>query len=138
MLVVYGDHYNYYTMSDTLVMAQKGVDDKNMMTRTPFFIYEKNTLPMKIDKAISQMDILPTLVNLLGLDNDGTHYVGNDIFSPNGGYAVFADYSWYDGQTYWNALGDEAPTEEIKARNEELRERLEMSWDTMRVNYFGK
>ncbi|MCI8688473.1 MAG: sulfatase-like hydrolase/transferase [Lawsonibacter sp.] len=138
VLVFYSDHYNYYTMSDGLVMAQKGVDDKNMMTRTPFFIYEKNTLPMKIDKAISQMDILPTLVNLLGLDNDGTHYVGNDIFSPNGGYAVFADYSWYDGQTYWNALGDEAPTEEIKARNEELRERLEMSWDTMRVNYFGK
>jgi phosphoglycerol transferase MdoB-like AlkP superfamily enzyme len=138
VLVFYSDHYNYYTMSDGLVMAQKGVDDKNMITRTPFFIYEKNTPPMKIDKAISQMDILPTLVNLLGLDNDGAHYVGNDIFSPNGGYAIFADYSWYDGQTYWNALGDEAPTEEIKARNEELRERLEMSWDTMRVNYFGK
>ena len=91
-----------------------------------------------MDKVTSSYDVLPTLVNLFGLDNDGTHYVGNDIFSPNGGYAIFADYSWYDGVTYWNALGNEAPTPEVMARNEELRERLQISWDTMKLNYFSK
>ena len=138
VLVFYADHYDYYTLSDQLVMEQKGAADKNLMTRTPFFIYEKNTPGQKIDKVTSAMDILPTLVNFFGLDNDGTHYVGNDIFSENGGYAIFADYSWYDGATYWNALGNDPPTETIAARNEEITRRLKASWDTMRYNYFAK
>lgn len=75
-------------------------------------------------------------MNLLGLDNDGAHYVGNDIFSDGGGYAIFADYSWYDGETYWNSLGDASPTGEISARNEEIKRRLQMSWNTLRTNYF--
>ena len=136
VLVFYADHYNYYTLDDGLVMAQKGVTDKNLMTRTPFFIYEAHTAPEKVGKATSAVDILPTLVNLLGLDNDGAHYVGNDIFSDGGGYAIFADYSWYDGETYWNSLGDASPTGEISARNEELKRRLQMSWNTLRTNYF--
>ena len=136
VLVFYADHYNYYTLDDGLVMAQKGVTDKNLMTRTPFFIYEAHTAPEKIGKATSAVDILPTLVNLLGLDNDGAHYVGNDIFSDGGGYAIFADYSWYDGETYWNSLGDASPTGEISARNEEIKRRLQMSWNTLRTNYF--
>ena len=109
-----------------------------MITRTPFIIYEKNTPAMKIDKVTSSYDVLPTLVNLFGLDNDGTHYVGNDIFSDNGGVAIFADYSWYDGETYWNALGDQAPTEAVTQRSAEIRQRLQMSWDTMKLNYFGR
>lgn len=138
VLVFYADHYDYYTLDNGLIMEQKGVWDTNLITRTPFFIYEKGTRPQKIDKAMCAIDILPTLVNLFGLDHDGTHYVGNDIFSGNGGYAIFADYSWYDGETYWNALGGDAPTEEVLARNEEISLRLQMSWDTMRVNYFAK
>lgn len=138
VLVMYADHYDYYTLNNGLIMEQKGVYDGNLITRTPFIIYEKNTQPMKIDKVTSSYDVLPTLVNLFDLDNDGTHYVGNDIFSPNGGYAIFADYSWYDGVTYWNALGSEAPTEEIAARNAQIRERLQMSWDTMKLNYFAR
>lgn len=138
VLALYADHYDYYTMNNSLIMEQKGVWDPNLITRTPFLIYEKNTPAEKVDKVTSSYDVLPTLVNLFGLDNDGTHYVGNDIFSPNGGYAIFADYSWYDGVTYWNALGNEDPTPEVMARNEELRERLQISWDTMKLNYFSK
>lgn len=138
VLVLYADHYDYYTMDDNIVMAQKEVWDKNLITRTPFFIYEKGTPGQKIDKVTSSYDVLPTLVNLFGLDNDGTRYVGNDIFSDNGGYAIFADYSWYDGETYWNALDGGAPTEAAARRNEELRQRLRMSWESMKLNYFGR
>lgn len=138
VLVMYADHYDYYTLDNGLVMEQKGAPDMNFATRTPFIIYEKDTPPMKITKATSSYDVLPTLVNLFGLDNDGTHYVGNDIFSDNGGCVIFADYSWYDGETYWNALGDEAPTEAIAQRNAWLRQRLQMSWDTMKLNYFAR
>jgi phosphoglycerol transferase MdoB-like AlkP superfamily enzyme len=137
VLVFYADHYDYYVLDNQLVMEQKGAQDTNFLTNTPFFIYEKNTPAQKIDKVTSSIDILPTLVNLFGLDDDGTHYVGNDIFSDNGGYVIFADYSWYDGETYWNSVSGETPTEEIATRNEEIRTRLNMSWDTMKLDYFA-
>lgn len=138
VLVFYADHYDYYAMNNDYIMEQKGVDNANLMTRTPFFIYEKNTRPRKIDRAMCAIDILPTIVNLFGLPNDGAHYVGNDAFSDNGGYAIFVDYSWYDGETYWDAVSGRQPTEEITARNEEIARRLQASWDTMRYNYFAK
>lgn len=137
VLVLYADHYDYYTLDNNLIMQQKGVQDLNFITRTPFIIYEKNSPAMKIDKVTSSYDVLPTLVNLFGLDNDGVHYVGNDIFSDNGGVAIFADYSWYDGEIYWNTLGTETPTEAILQRSAEIRQRLQMSWDTMKLNYFA-
>ena len=137
VLVLYSDHYNGYVQDDGIIMERKNAPDKNMMTRTPFVIYEAHTSPAQVDKATSTVDILPTLVNLFGLDNDGTRYVGNDIFSGNGGYVMFADYSWYDGETYWNAMAGGTPTAEEAARGEELRRRLQMSWDTLRVNYFA-
>ncbi len=138
VLVFYGDHYNYYTLSDEIVMAQKDVWDKNLITRTPFFICEKHTQPQKIEKVTSHIDVLPTLVNLFGLDTDGRYYVGNDAFSENGGYVIFGDYSWFDGITYWNSLGNAEITEQISQRNAEIKQRLQMSWDVMRFNYFDK
>lgn len=137
VLVFYTDHYNYYAQRQDLIFDFKGAEDINMATNTPFFIYEKNTAPLEVTKVTSSIDILPTLVNLFDLDTDGRYYVGNDAFSPNGGYVIFKDFSWYDGETYWNTAAPGELTPEIQARNEELMHRLEMSWESMRVNYFS-
>lgn len=137
VLAFYSDHYDYYVQKQDLIFAIKGVEDINMVTNTPFFIYEKNTEPLEITKVTSSIDILPTLVNLFDLDTDGRYYVGNDAFSTNGGYAIFKDFSWYDGETYWNTAAPGELTPEIQARNEELMRRLEMSWESMKTNYFS-
>lgn len=137
VLVFYSDHYNYYTLDTGLVMEMKGVYDENLITNTPFFIYQTDLEAQTVEKYMGAYDILPTLVNLFGLDTDGRYYVGNDAFSDNGGYAIFADYSWYDGVTYWNTMAGETATEEIAARNEEIQTRLKMSWNTMKLNYLA-
>lgn len=138
VLVFYADHYNYYVLDDALIMERKETYDSNLITRTPFFIYDKNTQPEKIEKVMSTIDILPTLVNLFGLDSDGRYYVGNDAFSDHGGYVIFKDFSWYDGETYWKTTAaDGEQTDAIRMRNEELSRRLEMSWNTMKLNYLA-
>lgn len=138
VVALYSDHYDYYTMDTHLVKAEKGVDDNNLITRTPFFIYCKGMEPRKVDKVTAAYDVLPTLVNMFLPDADMRYFFGDDAFSDGGGYAIFADYSWFDGTTYYNVYGSEAPTPEIAARNEEIQKRLKMSWNTMRFNYFAK
>lgn len=135
VLAFYSDHYNYYVLDDQLIMDQKGINDKNMIQSTAFFIYSQDIEPQEVTKVTSSIDVLPTLVNMFDLNTDGRYYTGNDAFSENGGYAIFADYSWYDGEQYWNSATDSADTEKVIQRNEEIQERLKISWDTLNSNY---
>ena len=49
---------------------------------------------------------------------------------------MFRGYSWYDGVTYYSAdYGDEV-TEEILERNAEVVGRVNLSWDTLKSDYF--
>jgi arylsulfatase A-like enzyme len=49
---------------------------------------------MTVSKTLNTSDLLPTLLNLLGIDPEYT-YLGRDAFDPNYvGYAFFADGSW--------------------------------------------
>lgn len=137
VLVFYADHYDYYVVDDQIIMQQKNVTDSNMIQSTPFFIYSKDTAPQKITKVTSTVDILPTVVNLFDLNTDGRYYMGNDAFSDNGGYVIFADTSWYDGTTYWRAGIDPADTQEIVDRNLEVQDRMNMSKNALLVNYFA-
>lgn len=137
VLVFYADHYDYYVVDDALIMEQKGVQDKNLIMSTPFFIYSKDMAPRKVEKVTSTIDILPTVVNLFDLNTDGRYYVGNDAFSDNGGYVIFPDYSWYDGTTYWKAGVTESDDPMIGQRNQEIQTRMNNSRTCLQVNYFG-
>ena len=137
VLAFYSDHYNYYVLDDTIVMDQKGVYDQNLIQSTAFFIYSKGLSAEQVTKVTSTIDILPTLVNLFGLDTDGRYYVGNDVFSENGGYVIFKDYSWFDGTVYSKAVAENFDTDYIQNMNEEVSQRLNNSWDTVNLDYFA-
>ncbi len=47
------------------------------------------------------MNILPTVLNLLGIEYNEKWYIGQDIFSKKiKPFVVFPDLSWYDGSYY--------------------------------------
>ncbi len=135
VLFLYTDHYDHYVTTEGLLEKYKGTEDTNLMGNVPCFVYSKNLEAQKVDKIISTYDILPTIVNLFGLDSDGRYYLGNDAFSPNGGYVIFRDLSWYDGETYYNIKKDE-PTDIARKRIDEIDKRLNICWDSIKFNYF--
>ena len=137
VLVMYSDHYDHYVTDESILIENKGGSDKNLWCNIPFIIYNKSVEPMTVEKTVSTFDILPTIVNLFDLDYDGRHYVGNDAFSENGGYAFFQNHSWIEDGVYFN-VDTSTPTEESKKRNEEIAERLNMNWDTVKTDYFAK
>ncbi len=79
--------------------------------------------PVTIDKVCCQVDILPTLSNLLGLEYDSRMLAGSDIFSTAEGMVVFSSRSWktdrgfYDRfkQTFTPAEGVEMTPEQEEA-----------------------
>lgn len=94
------DHY-LYTVEDQSILDKYKETSNNLINRTPFFIWSNDLNSAKITKVNSQLDILPTLLNLFGIEYNPNSYVGSDILDPNyNGIVFFSDYSWYDGNAY--------------------------------------
>lgn len=94
VIVGYTDHYTYgYENMDELY-ALSGVDDPLLLEKTPCFIWYKGCIPTRIEKTLNTADLLPTLLNMLGID-PACGYLGQDAFDPAyEGYTLFPDGSW--------------------------------------------
>ena len=101
VIVAFADHY-LYTLNDKDILANNGKDTQtNLINHTPFMIWSTDIEPETIEKVNSQIDILPTVLNLFGVEHDEQYHIGRDIFSEDyPGYVFFSDYSWYDGNIY--------------------------------------
>ncbi|MBQ4561891.1 MAG: sulfatase-like hydrolase/transferase [Clostridia bacterium] len=107
VIVAFSDHY-LYTLNDKSILDSNGkITENNLINHTPFMIWSKgmewsdNNESLTVDKVNSQIDILPTVLNMFGLGQPEGYYLGQDIFSDSySGYVFFSDYSWYDGNLY--------------------------------------
>lgn len=101
VIVAYADHY-LYTVNDREILKRNGKDlESNLINHTPFFIWSSNTKKQEINKLTSQINILPTVLNLLGINYNDKWYIGKDVLDNNyNPMLVFVDMSWYDGTYY--------------------------------------
>ena len=100
VIVVFTDHY-LYTLSDQTILDKYKETKNNLINKTPFFIWDNETTKKKITSVTSQLNILPTLLNLYGLEYHPNYYIGEDALNNNyHGKVFFSDYSWYDGNVY--------------------------------------
>lgn len=100
VIVAYADHY-LYTLSDKTILDNYKETKNNLINQTPFFIWSYGMEGETISKVNSQLDILPTVLNLFGVEYKNKCYVGFDILDEEyTGYVFFSDYSWYDGNVY--------------------------------------
>ena len=58
--------------------------------------------PVKVDKVCCQVDILPTLSNLLGLEYDSRMLAGSDILSASEGLVIFTSRCWKSDRGFYN------------------------------------
>ena len=99
-IVVLTDHY-LYTLSDKTILDKYKNTSNNLINHTPFFIYTNNKDKKTIKTVTSQLNVLPTVFNLFGIDYNPNYYIGQDALSNNYQKLVFfSDYSWYDGNVY--------------------------------------
>lgn len=100
VIVVFTDHY-LYTVEDKTILDKYKNTSNNLINKTPFFIWQNNMKRTNIKEVTSQLNILPTTLNLFGINYNPNYYISSDALSSNyKGIVFFSDYSWYDGNIY--------------------------------------
>lgn len=94
VIVMASDHHPYF-MEDEQMEELAGKElDKYSLYKNDLIIYNPSVEDVEIDKICNTIDVLPTVLNLFGIEYDSRLIVGKDILSDGEGMAIFADYSW--------------------------------------------
>ena len=101
------DHYTYGYKNMEALYELSGVKEDILLEKTPCFIWSSDLTPRKVDKVLNTSDLLPTVLNLLGVDSP-YDYVGRDAFDPSyEGYVPFSDGGWIYGDIAYDAVTGE-------------------------------
>ena len=97
------DHYTYGYKDMPSLMSLSGVEEELLLEKTPCFIWGAGLEPQKVEKVLNTSDLLPTVLNLLGVEA-GFEYIGNDAFDESyPGFVPFSDGSWIFGDAAFDA-----------------------------------
>ncbi len=105
VIALVGDHYPYtLDINQINSISDYKRDDIVEVNRSNFILWNSEiSKPIYIDKVGSQIDVLPTLLNLFGIEYDSRLMVGKDILSDNDGLGIFSNRSWVsDYGTYFS------------------------------------
>ena len=133
LIIATGDHIPYSNagvleeLSGRTFGSSKDLEALNE-SAIDFDVY-KNTLilwsasmeePVQVDKPCCQVDILPTISNLLGLEYDSRMLSGRDILSDSEGLVIFTSRSWRSDRGFYNRYTQNfTPAEGVTMTQEE-------------------
>ena len=136
-LIIYGDHYCKYLTDTDFLIKLKGVGNRNLLCNTPLMIYSTDLEPRDVDKYAASPDLYPTVCNLFNLDVDLAYFVGDDVFGQEGGVVYWRDNCCWDGTTYVDSTQAANLTQEQLRLYNLARQKLNLSWDAFRYDYFS-
>lgn len=149
MFVIYGDHFGISNTDNADLATALGKDAKTwnefddaQMQRVPLMIHIPGYTQGKVNHEYGgEIDVLPTLLHLVGIDDKNYIHFGTDLLSAkhdqvvafrNGNF-VTPDYTVLGGKTYNNQTGeviDEKTAgieEEIKQDQDKVKKALRLS-----------
>ena len=109
VIVISGDHYPYgLTLDEINELSTYERDDTFEKYRMPLLIWSGSMKePIKVEKIGSSLDILPTVLNLFGVEFDSRLLIGRDILSDSDPLVIFSDRSFITDKGRYNAVTGE-------------------------------
>ena len=109
VIVISGDHYPYgLTLEEINELSTYERDDNFEKYHMPFLIWSGSMKePIKVEKVGSSLDILPTVLNLFGIEYDSRLLIGRDILSNASPLVIFSDRSFITDKGRYNAITQE-------------------------------
>lgn len=104
MIVLTGDHYPYgLSIEEYSELAGHEVDESFEKYKSSFICYIPGIEPVEVDNYCSSVDILPTVLNLLGVKFDSRLLVGKDVLSDAYHVAVISNQSFITDTFSYNS-----------------------------------
>ncbi len=147
VIALVGDHNPYYLSLDEInEISSYQKDEVVERNRSNFILWNSEMETIEIDKVGSQIDVLPTIYNLFGVQYDSRLIIGKDILSTEPGLAIFGNSSWVsDKGTYFSSSGkfvskngEEVSEDYIKYMNRVVSNKITMSRYIMQNDYYRK
>lgn len=142
VIVLVPDHYPY-GLSNEELNELKPITTAYDKYKSGLIIYNSATKGEKIDKYSSNIDILPTILNMFGIKYDSRVIIGKDIMSSNDGIVIFNDRSFLTNQGFYNEKTKEfsssktnIPQGYIKEKRIEAFNKTNISSMILETNYY--
>ncbi len=151
VIVLAGDHYPYY-LSDESYEYLRGepVDEDFESYRSTCIIYNAGLgKPIEVNTPCSNVDILPTVLNLMNIQYDSRLYAGMDIFSDglhlaelyNKSFITkYLKYNFATGEAIWlegsETLSDEYREKHLNEMLAEAKNRYALSIEIEETDFF--
>jgi lipoteichoic acid synthase len=142
IIIMYGDHYgisnNHNKAMEQVIGKEVTAFESAGLQRTPLLIHVPGIEGKVIHEYSGQIDLLPTLLHLLGIDTKKYVHFGTDLLSEqhddlipfrNGDF-VSSKYTLADGKYYDTTTGefiDEDQIDEAKKFQDMVKRKLDLS-----------
>lgn len=104
VIVLSADHYPYGLTTNEIKSVMDIQDEKFDIHKNNLIIWNSEmTESITIDKYAQSLDILPTVLNLFGINFDSRLLMGRDILSSGDGLVILNDRSWITEKGKYNA-----------------------------------
>ena len=139
VIALVGDHYPYTLSVDEVNEAAKYQKDGVIEINRSNFILWNSAMeePIVVDKVGSQIDVLPTLLNLFDIEYDSRLIMGKDILSDYEGIAIFSNRSWVSDYGHYYSNQRKFVPKEGKILEEESVEDYVKRMNNRVNNYFS-
>jgi phosphoglycerol transferase MdoB-like AlkP superfamily enzyme len=106
VIVLSADHYPYGLTNEQISEVMDIEDEKFDIHKNNLVIWNSQIEKTVIDKYAESLDILPTILNLFGIEYDSRLLMGRDILSDSDGLVILNDRSWITEYGKYDAATD--------------------------------
>lgn len=149
VIALVGDHHPYYlterlSMDDYNRLSTYERDQYIELYRSNFILYNSTMNKVSVDKVGGQLDVIPTIYNLFGLNYDSRLLIGTDLLSNSSSIVIMSDNSWVNDQGKYYAISSTSESNSgtsladsyVSAINNKINNLYKISKMIMRNNYY--
>lgn len=108
VIVLTADHYPYGLSNDDIESYVDWMKNPNFdLYKNNLIIYNSEIETTRVSKYTSSLDILPTVLNMFGVEYDSRLLMGRDIFSESDDLIIFNNKSWITNKGRYDYLKHE-------------------------------
>ena len=147
VIVIAADHYPYGLTYDEIRGYDKTVQNKTFdMYKNQLIIYNPELKETHITKNVYSVDVLPTILNMFGIEYDSRLLIGSDIMSDKDDLVIFNDKSWitnkgrydYIKKSFEKTTDEELPSNYVSEINNIVDMKMKMSKLLISKDYYRK